>query len=143
MIEYKYRHDTGFDLYATRKVVIQPSKIAIIPLHLESTDIAILDPKSITVESKNVGMVGWGLFLYDKSSTSDWITLGRVVDIDYDDIILAKIYNISQKTLVIKIGQAVCQGVIHPVFHPVMAEYQRGPRLKQGGIRTQYRGKRK
>jgi len=135
-MKYKYQNDTGFDIYSAEDKVISPHSFGIIESAVSSEGITMPSPNSFFDETERYIVAGIALELKAKSS-SDWIITGGEVDIDYNDKVYVKIANILDNELVIKEGQAICQGILRLVLQVKDAE--RGPRRKKtGGIKSQY-----
>jgi dUTPase len=132
---YKHQNDSGFDLYSTEDVVIPQNSFEIVPTSFNSKYACSSTPFS-SEQFEGYRYVGMGLYLWPKSG-SDWLIGGGVVDVDYDEQVFVKVANITNKPLVIKKGQAVCQAVIQPVYQRI--DFPRGEcRHKTGGIKDQY-----
>jgi deoxyuridine 5'-triphosphate nucleotidohydrolase len=92
----KYVGDVGFDLYSTIDVVIEPHTTAIIP-----TGIAIELPS---------GFFGW---ITNKSS-KEYLVGAGIVDNNYRGEIKVRIFNVLNKKIYIKEGDAIAQLILLP-----------------------------
>ena len=92
----KYAGDAGFDLYSTIDVVIEPHTTAIIP-----TGIAIELPS---------GFFGW---ITNKSS-KEYLVGAGIVDNNYRGEIKVRIFNVLNKKIYIKEGDAIAQLILLP-----------------------------
>jgi dUTP pyrophosphatase len=92
----KYAGDVGFDLYSTIDVVIEPHTTAIIP-----TGIAIELPS---------GFFGW---ITNKSS-KEYLVGAGIVDNNYRGEIKVRIFNVLNKKIYIKEGDAIAQLILLP-----------------------------
>jgi len=92
----KYAGDVGFDLYSTVDVVIEPHTTAIIP-----TGIAIELPS---------GFFGW---ITNKSS-KEYLVGAGIVDNNYRGEIKVRIFNVLNKKIYIKEGDAIAQLILLP-----------------------------
>jgi dUTP pyrophosphatase len=92
----KYAGDVGFDLYSTIDVVIEPLTTAIIP-----TGIAIELPS---------GFFGW---ITNKSS-KEYLVGAGIVDNNYRGEIKVRIFNVLNKKIYIKEGDAIAQLILLP-----------------------------
>lgn len=133
-MKYKHKFDSGFDIYAAKGVVIPPHSFAVIESTLDSSTITTSQPKMF---ASSYFRAGYALYLWPKGS-SEWLVGAGVVDIDYDDTVLVRIFNVLTEPLKIEKGQAICQGVIHPVYQHRHAEFG-PPRHQTGGIKDQRR----
>ena len=98
----KYAGDVGFDLYSTVDIVIEPHTTAVIP-----TGIAIELPK---------GFFGW---ITNKSS-KEYLVGAGIVDNNYRGEIKVRIFNVLNKKIYIKEGDAIAQLILLPQVDDVI-----------------------
>ena len=103
--EYNYGGDSGFDLYSTVDVVIEPFGRALVPSGL-SFDIK--DGYEIQVRSKSGLAINEGLMVLNSPGT---------VDSSYTGEIKAIIFNTNKHEYHIKKGMKVAQAVLCPVVN--------------------------
>lgn len=116
----KYSLDAGLDLYSVENVIIEPNKVAVV-----NTGIAVeLPPNTmgwITNKSRSMYLVGAG-----------------VVDEGYTGNLLVKIFNPTDKHVIIKPGDAIAQLVILPIVRPdiLLVDHieETSERKRDGGI---------
>ena len=102
---YNYESDSGFDLFSTEEIVIQPFGRALIPTGL-SFDIK--DGYEIQVRSKSGLAINQGLFVLNSPGTVDNGYLGEVKVI---------LFNTNQTEFIVKKGMKVGQAVLCPVVN--------------------------
>ena len=102
---YNYDGDSGFDLYSTEEITIEPLGRALIPTGL-SFDIK--DGHEIQVRSKSGLAINQGLFVLNSPGTVDSGYLGEVKVI---------IFNTNKESVTIKKGMKVAQAVLCPVVN--------------------------
>lgn len=102
---YNYDGDSGFDLYSTEEITIQPLGRALIPTGL-SFDIK--DGYEIQVRSKSGLAINQGLFVLNSPGT---------VDNSYTGEIKVILFNTNQEPFTIKKGMKVGQAVLCPVVN--------------------------
>ena len=101
--EYAYETDSGFDLYSTEELYIEPFDRALIPtgLHFD-----IPDGYEIQVRSKSGLALKQGLMVLNSPGT---------VDQGYTGEIKVIIFNTTKRTIKIEKGQKIAQAVLCPV----------------------------
>lgn len=102
---YNYESDSGFDLYSTEEITIEPFGRALIPTGL-SFDIT--DGHEIQVRSKSGLAINQGLFVLNSPGTVDSGYLGEVKVI---------LFNTNKDSITIKKGMKVAQAVLCPVVN--------------------------
>ena len=102
---YNYDGDSGFDLYSTEEITIEPLGRALIPTGL-SFDIK--DGHEIQVRSKSGLAINQGLFVLNSPGTVDSGYLGEVKVI---------IFNTNKESVTIKKGMKIAQAVLCPVVN--------------------------
>ena len=102
---YNYESDSGFDLYSTEEITIEPLGRALIPTGL-SFDIK--DGHEIQVRSKSGLAINQGLFVLNSPGTLDSGYLGEVKVI---------LFNTNKDFITIKKGMKVAQAVLCPVVN--------------------------
>jgi dUTP pyrophosphatase len=102
---YNYESDSGFDLFSTEEIAIQPFGRALIPTGL-SFDIK--DGYEIQVRSKSGLAINQGLFVLNSPGTVDNGYLGEVKVI---------LFNTNQTEFIVKKGMKVGQAVLCPVVN--------------------------
>jgi|TARA_R110000803_G_scaffold49421_1_gene102709 dUTP pyrophosphatase len=103
--KYNYAGDSGFDLYSTEDILLQPFGRALVPTGL-SFDIK--DGYEIQVRSKSGLAIKEGLMVLNSPGT---------VDNSYTGEIKAIIFNTNNHEYQIKKGQKVAQAVLCPVVN--------------------------
>jgi dUTP pyrophosphatase len=101
--QYAYPTDSGFDLYSTEELTIEPFGRALVPtgLHFD-----IPDGYEIQVRSKSGLALKQGLMVLNSPGT---------VDQSYTGMIKVILFNTTKETVKIEKGQKVAQGVVCPV----------------------------
>lgn len=101
--EYAYETDSGFDLYSTEELYIEPFDRALVPtgLHFD-----IPDGYEIQVRSKSGLALKQGLMVLNSPGT---------VDQGYTGEIKVIIFNTTKGTVKIEKGQKIAQAVLCPV----------------------------
>ncbi len=123
----KHPQDAGMDFYAVEAVTIPPHQMAIVPtgvtVEIETGFVGLLKPKG-----KNNHLLGAG-----------------VVDAGYQGEILIKVANPSDQVLQVRVGDAIGQMLILPIFTPGIEEVaqsdihtNQSSRGGTGGIVTQH-----
>ena len=102
---YNYESDSGFDLYSTEEIVVQPLGRALIPTGLVFD---IKDGHEIQVRSKSGLAINQGLFVLNSPGTVDSGYLGEVKVI---------IFNTNSEPFTIKKGMKIAQAVLCPVVN--------------------------
>ena len=120
---YNYDGDSGFDLYSTEEIVVEPLGRALIPTGL-SFDIK--DGHEIQVRSKSGLAINQGLFVLNSPGTVDSGFAGEVKVI---------IFNTNKESVTIKKGMKVAQGVLCPVVNGKWVDL-----IKQDKIKDKDRG---
>lgn len=103
--KYNYESDSGFDLYSTEEIIVEPLGRALIPTGL-SFDIK--DGHEIQVRSKSGLAINQGLFVLNSPGTVDSGYLGEIKVI---------IFNTNKERFIIKKGMKVAQAVLCPVVN--------------------------
>lgn len=104
-LSYNYESDSGFDLYSTEDIVIQPLGRALVPTGLIFD---IPDGYEIQVRSKSGLAINQGLFVLNSPGTVDSGYLGEVKVI---------LFNTNNQQYEIKKGSKVAQAVLCPVVN--------------------------
>jgi dUTP pyrophosphatase len=104
--KYNYPTDSGFDLYSTEDVVIEPFGRALIPTGL-SFDIK--EGTEIQVRSKSGLALNQGLFVLNSPGT---------VDAGYTGEVKVIIFNTNNQSFTVKKGMKVAQAVVCPIIPP-------------------------
>jgi dUTP pyrophosphatase len=101
--EYAYETDSGFDLYSTEELYIEPFDRALVPtgLHFD-----IPDGYEIQVRSKSGLALKQGLMVLNSPGT---------VDQGYTGEIKVIMFNTTKRTIKIEKGQKIAQAVLCPV----------------------------
>jgi dUTP pyrophosphatase len=101
--EYAYETDSGFDLYSTEELYIEPFDRALIPtgLHFD-----IPDGYEIQVRSKSGLALKQGLMVLNSPGT---------IDQSYTGMIKVILFNTTKRTIKIEKGQKIAQAVLCPV----------------------------
>jgi len=101
--EYAYETDSGFDLYSTEELYIEPFDRVLVPtgLHFD-----IPDGYEIQVRSKSGLALKQGLMVLNSPGT---------VDQGYTGEIKVIIFNTTKRTIKIEKGQKIAQAVLCPV----------------------------
>lgn len=120
---YNYDGDSGFDLYSTEEIVVEPLGRALIPTGL-SFDIK--DGHEIQVRSKSGLAINQGLFVLNSPGTVDSGFAGEVKVI---------IFNTNKESVTIKKGMKVAQAVLCPVVNGKWVDL-----IKQDKIKDKDRG---
>ncbi len=102
---YNYISDSGFDLYSTEEIVVNPLGRALIPTGLAFD---IKDGYEIQVRSKSGLAINQGLFVLNSPGTVDSGYLGEVKVI---------IFNTNSEQVTIKKGMKIAQAVLCPVIN--------------------------
>jgi dUTP pyrophosphatase len=102
---YNYEGDSGFDLYSTEEIVIEPFGRALVPTGLAFD---IKDGYEIQVRSKSGLAINQGLFVLNSPGTVDSGYLGEVKVI---------LFNTNKESVTIKKGMKVGQAVLSPVVN--------------------------
>jgi dUTP pyrophosphatase len=102
---YNYVSDSGFDLYSTEEIVINPLGRALVPTGLAFD---IKDGYEIQVRSKSGLAINQGLFVLNSPGTVDSGYLGEVKVI---------IFNTNSEQITIKKGMKIAQAVLCPVIN--------------------------
>ena len=103
--KYNYEGDSGFDLYSTEEIVVEPFGRALVPTGLAFD---IKDGYEIQVRSKSGLAINQGLFVLNSPGTIDNGYLGEVKVI---------IFNTNKDPFTIKKGMKVAQAVLSPVVN--------------------------
>lgn len=103
--KYNYEGDSGFDLYSTEEIVIEPFGRALVPTGLAFD---IKDGYEIQVRSKSGLAINQGLFVLNSPGTVDSGYLGEVKVI---------LFNTNKDAFTIKKGMKVAQAVLSPVVN--------------------------
>ena len=101
--KYAYPTDSGFDLYTTTKVTIDPFGRTLVPTGLHFN---IPDGYEIQVRSKSGLALKQGLMVLNSPGT---------VDQGYTGEIKVILFNTTNNEVIIEKGQKIAQGVISPV----------------------------
>ena len=101
---YNYISDSGFDLYSTEEIVVNPLGRALIPTGLAFD---IKDGYEIQVRSKSGLAINQGLFVLNSPGT---------VDSGYQGEIKVILFNTTNERVKIEKGQKVAQAVLCPVI---------------------------
>ena len=102
---YNYVSDSGFDLYSTEEIVINPLGRVLVPTGLVFD---IKDGYEIQVRSKSGLAINQGLFVLNSPGTVDSGYLGEVKVI---------IFNTNSEQITIKKGMKIAQAVLCPVIN--------------------------
>lgn len=102
---YNYISDSGFDLYSTEEIVVNPLGRALVPTGLAFD---IKDGYEIQVRSKSGLAINQGLFVLNSPGTVDSGYLGEVKVI---------IFNTNSEQVTIKKGMKIAQAVLCPVIN--------------------------
>lgn len=116
--KYNYDGDSGFDLYSTEEITINPLGRALIPTGL-SFDIK--DGHEIQVRSKSGLAINQGLFVLNSPGT---------VDNSYTGEIKVILFNTNQEPFTIKKGMKVAQAVLCPVVNGKWVELTEQKNIK-------------
>lgn len=100
---YNYDGDSGFDLFSTEDVIIEPLGRALIPTGLS---FGIPDGFEIQIRSKSGLAINQGLMVLNSPGTVDGGFLGEIKVI---------LFNTNQKPFTVKKGMKVGQAVLCPV----------------------------
>ena len=103
--KYNYISDSGFDLYSTEEIVVNPLGRALVPTGLAFD---IKDGYEIQVRSKSGLAINQGLFVLNSPGTVDSGYLGEVKVI---------IFNTNSDQVTIKKGMKIAQAVLCPVIN--------------------------
>ena len=103
--KYNYEGDSGFDLYSTEEIVIEPFGRALVPTGLAFD---IKDGYEIQVRSKSGLAINQGLFVLNSPGTVDSGYLGEIKVI---------LFNTNKDAFTIKKGMKVAQAVLSPVVN--------------------------
>ena len=103
--KYNYEGDSGFDLYSTEEIVIEPFGRALVPTGLAFD---IKDGYEIQVRSKSGLAINQGLFVLNSPGTVDSGYLGEIKVI---------LFNTNKDAFTIKKGMKVTQAVLSPVVN--------------------------
>lgn len=103
--KYNYISDSGFDLYSTEEIVVNPLGRALVPTGLAFD---IKDGYEIQVRSKSGLAINQGLFVLNSPGTVDSGYLGEVKVI---------IFNTNSDQVTIKKGMKIAQAVLCPVVN--------------------------
>lgn len=125
--EYKTKGAVGFDLTARERVIVKPFEVTLIPLNL-----IVKVP------------LGYGLFLYSRSSTpakKGLIVANSVgvIDQDYsgeEDELKLAVLNFTKDEVVVDRGERICQAVIAKVATPRLSETKSMTKKSRGGFGT-------
>jgi dUTP pyrophosphatase len=109
---YNYESDSGFDLYSTENVIIEPLGRALIPTGL-SFDIK--DGFEIQVRSKSGLAINEGLFVLNSPGT---------VDNGYTGEVKVILFNTNPTPYEIKVGMKIGQAVVSPVVNGKWVQLQ-------------------
>lgn len=102
---YNYEGDSGFDLYSTEEIVLEPFGRALIPTGLS---FQIKDGYEIQVRSKSGLAINQGLMVLNSPGT---------VDNSYTGEVKVILFNTNQKPITITKGMKVAQAVLCPVVN--------------------------
>jgi dUTP pyrophosphatase len=102
--EYAYETDSGFDLYATEEVILEPFGRALIPTGLF---IDIPEGYEIQIRSKSGLAINQGLMVLNSPGTVDFGFLGEIKVI---------LFNTNPHHITIPQGMKVAQAVLSPVL---------------------------
>lgn len=102
---YNYDGDSGFDLYSTERIVVQPFGRCLVPTGLS---FQIKDGYEIQVRSKSGLAINQGLMVLNSPGT---------VDSSYTGEIKVIIFNTNNHEFVIEKGMKVGQAVLSPVVN--------------------------
>jgi dUTP pyrophosphatase len=116
--KYNYDGDSGFDLYSTEEIVINPLGRTLVPTGL-SFDIK--DGHEIQVRSKSGLAINQGLFVLNSPGT---------VDNSYTGEIKVILFNTNQEPFTIKKGMKVAQAVLCPVVNGKWVELREQSTIK-------------
>ena len=103
--KYNYISDSGFDLYSTEEIVVNPLGRALVPTGLAFD---IKTGYEIQVRSKSGLAINQGLFVLNSPGTVDSGYLGEVKVI---------IFNTNSDQVTIKKGMKIAQAVLCPVIN--------------------------
>lgn len=115
--EYAYGLDSGFDLYSTEKMVLEPFGRALIPTGL-SFDLP--EGYEIQVRTKSGLAINLGLMVSNSPGTVDRGYLGEIK---------VPIFNTSNSTIVIEKGMKVAQAVLCPVVCGKFVRFEQSDNL--------------
>jgi dUTP pyrophosphatase len=103
--EYAYPTDSGFDLYSTKEITLEPFGRALIPTGLKlSFDIGY----EIQVRPKSGLALKQGLTVLNTPGT---------VDSGYDGEIMVIVFNTNPKSFTVEKGMKIAQAVLCPVIN--------------------------
>jgi dUTP pyrophosphatase len=113
--------DAGYDLYASREVIIKSLDRALV-----STGVS-WEVEFEKNEPFYFGDNGFGIYcdIRDRSGNAlkkGLTVLGGIVDEEYRGIIGVILYNTSKEDVIIKIGDKIAQAIFTPCFLPVLDE---------------------
>jgi len=116
---YNYDGDSGFDLFSTEEVIIEPFGRALVPTGLS---FQIKDGYEIQVRSKSGLAINQGLMVLNSPGTVDSGYLGEVKVI---------LFNTNQTSVTIKKGMKVAQAVLSPVVNGKWVELVKKEKLNE------------